>query len=95
MEKHQLVAIGIFLTVSLLSILREGFDVGIMRALVLGVFLLTILFYRIIAFFAGFGFPEYFAKDFKSKNHPGPYALFFWILFLIACGFVVFQEGLY
>jgi hypothetical protein len=95
MEKHKIVAIGIVLAISLLSMLRDGVDEGIKHAVVLGGFLLPILFYRVIAFFAGFGLPEYFAKDFKSENHPGPYAFFFWILFLIACGFVVFQGSLY
>ncbi|MEW8028701.1 MAG: hypothetical protein AB2806_13315 [Candidatus Thiodiazotropha sp.] len=50
---------------------------------------------RIIAFFSGFVFPEYFAKDFKSENHPGLYAHFFWILYLIACALIVFDWQLY
>ncbi|MES9852764.1 MAG: hypothetical protein ABW170_13165 [Candidatus Thiodiazotropha sp. L084R] len=91
MEKHKVIAIGIFLIVSILSFSRDESRDATKNIIVLAAFLAPILFYRIIAFFSGFGFPEFFAKDFKSENHPGPYAFFFWILFLIACAFVLFQ----
>lgn len=95
MERHKVFALVIFFLVALLSISRDGSEEATPKIIVLAVLLVPILFYRIIAFFSGFGFPEYFARDFKSENRPGPYAFFFWILFLIACGFVVFQWSVY
>ncbi|MCP5142455.1 MAG: hypothetical protein H6926_00240 [Chromatiales bacterium] len=95
METHKLVAIAIYLMVAALAFSREASDVAAPKVIALGTVLLPILFYRIVAFFSGFGFPEYFAKDFKSPNHPGPYALFFWILFLIGCGMIVFRWSIY
>ncbi|MES9988159.1 MAG: hypothetical protein AB2552_15930 [Candidatus Thiodiazotropha endolucinida] len=95
METHKVVAMAIYLSVALYSVYRDDVGEALPGLIILLAFLLPILFYRIIAFFSGFGFPEYFAKDFKSENHPGPYALFFWILYLIACAFIVFDWQLY
>ncbi|PVV13331.1 MAG: hypothetical protein B6D77_04570 [gamma proteobacterium symbiont of Ctena orbiculata] len=95
METHKLVAIAIFTCVALYTSIRDGIQDALPVNLILLIFLLPILFYRIIAFFSGFGFPEYFAKDFKSDNHPGPYAFFFWIIYLIACLFILFDWRLY
>ncbi|MES9944315.1 MAG: hypothetical protein ABW080_05110 [Candidatus Thiodiazotropha sp.] len=95
METHKLVAIAIFICVALYTSIRDGIDDALAANIILLIFLLPILFYRIIAFFSGFGFPEYFAKDFKSDNHPGPYAFFFWIIYLIACLFIVLDWHLY
>ena len=95
MDMHKKVALTLFL----LSVWhvgeREGFDEALGGAIVLFAFLVPILFYRTIAYFSGFGFPEYFARDYGSANHAGPYALFFWILYLITSGFVVFEWSLY
>lgn len=95
MTGHRAFAIVIFVAVALFSIWRDGTEEATGNIIVLAAFLVPIMFYRLIAYFAGFGFPEYFAKDYKSENHPGPYAFFFWILFLIACGFVVFRWSVY
>ena len=95
MEKHQRIAIGIYLTVIELGGLRGGLHEAMVDGIILLPFLLAILFYRLIAYFSGFGFPEYFARDFGSDNHPGPYAFFFWLLFLITCALLVFEWRLY
>lgn len=95
MEKHKVVALAIFLIVVLFTSLRDGFEDALAGHIILAVFLVPILFYRVVAFFSSFGFPEYFAKDFKSENHPGPYAFFFWLLFLIVCAFLLFKWHLY
>jgi len=95
MEKHKVIAIGVFLSVAFLTFSRDGSVDGLRNTIVLAAFLAPILFYRIIAFFSGFGFPEFFAKDFKSENHPGPYAFFLWVVFLLACSFVIFQWSFY
>jgi len=50
-----------------------------------------VLFYRLIAFFSGMGFWESKASDYGSVNSPVPYALFFWILYIIVCCYVVFE----
>ena len=90
MERHQKVAVAIFVLVVAYTSLSFGFIVALKGNAILMVFLLPILLYRMLGFLSGFGFPEYLARDFGSENHPGPYAVFFWMLYLIACGFVVF-----
>jgi len=95
MERHQQIAVGIFLTVAGYALWRDGQEVGFAKALVMLVFLMPIIFYRVVAWLSSFGFPEYFARDFGGRNHPGPYAFFFWLLFLIAAGVIVFDGSLY
>ena len=95
MERHQLVALIIGLAVFCLVWLRDGLDTALREGVVLLFAFLLIMFYRVIRYFAGFGFPEFLASDYGSANHPGPYAFFFWILFLIVCLFMVFDLSLY
>lgn len=95
METHKKIAIGIYLLVAFIVTNRHGFDGASEQLILLAICLVPIIFYRIIAFFSGFGFPEIFAKDYGSPNHPEPYAFFFWILYLIACGFMVFEWSIY
>ena len=95
MADHKMLALAIYLLVVGFTWLAQGPDVAWKEGLILGAFLLPIFFYRAIAWLSGFGFPEYFARDFGSQNHPGPYGLFFWLVFLIACAFVVFDLSLY
>ena len=95
METHKKTALILFLAVAAYVSLRDGFDEGLARIIFIAAFLVPILFYRTIALFSGFGFPEYFARDFKSDNHPGPYALFFWILYLVVGAFIVFDWSIY
>jgi len=95
-ERHQLAATGLFLAAAATVLWRDGpSDIAVAKILILFVVLLTIWFYRIFAWLASFGFPEYFARDFGSKNHPGPYAFFFWIIFLIFWAFFVFNWSLW
>ncbi len=95
MEKHQRIALLIFVAVTGYVLWRDPQQQALAKGLILLVFLLPILFYRLVAWLSGFGFPEYFARDFGSANRPGPYAFFFWMLYLIACGFIVFDLSLY
>lgn len=95
MEKHQRIAIVIFLAVVGYVYWRDEQQEALAKALILLAFLTGILIYRITAWLSGFGLPEYFARDFGSENRPGPYAFFFWLLYLIACGFIVFDLSLY
>ena len=91
-ERHQWIAAGIFAAVSLLLIARDGWGSETLgRIMLLLVTLVPIIIYRLIAWLSSFGWPEWFAWDFGSENHPGPYAFFFWMLFLIACAYQVFQ----
>ncbi len=92
---HKRIALGLFLAVVSYTSQRYGFDESLAKNIILGMFLVPILFYRTIAYFSGFGFPEYFARDFKTENHPEPYALFFWILYLIVCAFIVFNWSIF
>lgn len=95
MESHQRNALLIFVAVLLYAVWRDGRDEGLIKGLILFIFLVPIIFYRLVAWLSSFGFPEYFARDFGSDNHPGPYAFFFWLLFLIACAFIVFDLSIY
>ena len=85
LERHQKIATLICLATVALVLFREESEPGLERALLVLVALLPVLFYRLLAWLASFGFPEYFARYFGSRNHPGPYAVFFWLLFLAAC----------
>ena len=91
MEKHQLYAILIFIVIALFLILSNGLDKALEKIFFIGISLIGILFYRVIAWLARVGFIERFAKDYNSANHPGPYAFLFWCLFIAACGIVVFN----
>jgi hypothetical protein len=93
--RHKFIAISIFLVVTAFVFWRDEPSQALARTLILLVFLLGILLDRLVAFFSGFGFPEYFARDFGSENRPGPYAFFFWMLFLIAAGMIVFDLSLF
>lgn len=95
MEKHQRIAVLIWLAVAGFVLWRDPRNEALAKALILFVLIVPIVFYRLVAWFASFGFPEYFARDFGPDPHPGPYAFFFWLLFLIACAFVVFDWSLY
>ncbi len=95
MERHQSIAIAVFLAVAGFAVWRDGLHEGVLKALILAVFLVALLLYRVVAWFSGFGFWEYFATDFGSENHPAPYAFFLWLLFLIVAAFIVFDWSVY
>lgn len=92
-ERHQLIATLIFLAVSAVIGLREGVEPMLRQGTVLLALLLPILFYRLLAWLSSFGFPEYFARDFGSENHPGPYAVFFWLVFLGFAAYFLLLPG--
>lgn len=89
--RHQKIALGLYLFTSLYIFVRDDFEKALGQSIALLVLLLAIIYYRLIAYFAGFGFPEVFAKDYGSENHPAPYAVLFWILFLLAWAVIFFQ----
>ncbi len=95
MERHHWYAVAVFMAVAGVAVWRDGRDEGLVKALILALVLVPLLFYRLVAWLSGFGFPEYFARDFGSANHPGPYAFFFWLVFLIAAAFIAFDLSLY
>ncbi len=66
LERHQQIAIGLYLFTTAYLFARDNFDRALEQSLVLFILLLFILFYRILAYFAGFGFPEVFAKDYSE-----------------------------
>ena len=90
METNKIFATAIWAGVVCVVWVRDGTDAALEKGSLLFALLLPVFFYRIIAWFAGFGFPEVFAKDYGTENNPGPYLVFFWLLFLIACLFIVF-----
>jgi hypothetical protein len=90
LDRHQKVAIGLFLFTAIYLFVRDEFDKALGQSFALFILLLLIIFYRMIAYFASFGFPEVFARDYGSENHPGPYALLFWILYLLAWATIFF-----
>ena len=95
-ERHQLVAVGIWAAVCGVLAIRDGLgEQTLGKMLALFVVLLPILIYRVIAWLSSFGFPEVFARDYGSRSAPGPYAFFFWIIFLIVCAFLLFRWSLW
>ena len=95
LERHQWIAVLIAFSVTAILWARDGQDRALAGGMVLLASLVPILFYRLLAWLAGFGFPEVFAKDYGSGNHPAPYAVFFWLLFLIVAAFLLFDWRLY
>lgn len=96
MEKHQFVGILVAICVSLSVFVRDGAnDETLARVILVFAGLIPILIYRIIAYFSGFGFMESFASDYGSKNDAGPYAFFFWLVFLVICLFQIFKWSFY
>ena len=91
LDRHQKIAIGLYLFTTLYVFTRDDFDRALEQSFALLILLLPIIYYRFIAYYAGFGFPEVFAKDYGGENHPGPYAILFWIIFLLAWAVVFFQ----
>ncbi len=91
LDRHQKIAIGLYLFTTLYLFVRDDFDKALGQSFALLILLLGIIYYRLIANFAGFGFPEAFARGYRTENHPAPYAVLFWILFLLALGLVFFQ----
>jgi hypothetical protein len=89
-ERHQVIALLIYIIMVSLQYLRAGEDEAFKTAQLLLACLVPIFLYRVFAYFSGFGFPEIFAKDYGSENHAGPYAFFFWMVYIIACLFILF-----
>ena len=81
-DRHQKVAIGLFLFTSVYLFVRDDFEQALGQSIGLFALLLLIIFYRIIAHFASYGFPQASARDAASENPAGPYAFLFWILYL-------------
>jgi len=90
-KKHQLIAILLFVVIVSYTTARNGLVQSLERIVYLLWALIPVLFYRLIAFFSGMGFWESKASDYGSVNSPVPYALFFWILYIIVCCYVVFE----
>lgn len=96
METHQRIAFFISILMSALIYSRHGLsDQGLAQIMLIFTLFIVILLYRWLAYFAGFGFPEVFARDYGSKNHPAPYAVFFWLIFLIVCTSIIFEWSIY
>jgi len=96
MEKHQKIAVTLYIsTLALIYFRGSSDDEMISQSVLLLLFLVPILFYKLIAYFASFGFPEVFARDYGSQNSPTPYAVFFWLLFIIACLYILFDWHFY
>ena len=91
MEKHQKIALVIFVLLVIYSSLTRGFMVALPQNGILFILFVLILLYKLIAYHSGFGFHESLARDFGSENHAGAYAFFFWLLYLIACAFTLFR----
>jgi hypothetical protein len=95
-ERHQLIATGIFISVALIVLWQHGpGNISVAKIFILFCALLPIWLYRLLAWLASFGFPEYFARDFGSRNQSGPYAFFFWLVFLIISAFIIFDWSLW
>ncbi len=63
--------------------------------LILAVIILPIFIPGVFAWFARWGFMESLAKDSGSAVSPDMVSLFFWLVFIIASTFFVFNLSLY
>lgn len=96
LETHQRIACLLAAIGVLWVVVRDGWtDLAAARVILIGVCLVPILLYRLIAEWAPFGFMESLASDFRGPHHAGPYAFAFWLLFLIVLAFQVFDWSLY
>ena len=68
LDRHQKIAIGLYLFTTLYLFVRDDFRRAMEQSFALLILLLPIIFYRRIAYYEGFGFPEVFAKDYCSEN---------------------------
>jgi hypothetical protein len=94
-EKHQKVALSIFAVLSALLFLKYEQTIAFRKATSLFLFLVPVLFYKVIRYFSGFGYRESHASDYGSENHAGAYAFFFWMVYIIVCCGVYFDWRLY
>ncbi len=96
MERHQKIAILIACLVLAVMLRRDGFSEPTLgKAIILLTALVMILCYRLIVQASSWGFPEVLASDYGKDIAPEPYAVFFWILFLIVCAFQLFDWSVY
>jgi len=96
MEKHQKIALLIFLAVVAIIYQRDGTSDRALASMAMTfIGLLGILFYRILAMMSGIGFRERLARDYGPPNHAGPYAFFCWMLYLIICVMLIFELSIY
>ena len=95
LEKHKLVAIGVYASVVAFEWLNSGQENGLAAAVVLGVFLLLIIFSGIFAFLGSFGFMESFASDSREGLSSSTVSILGWIVFLIGCAFFIFNFRIY
>ena len=94
-QKHKVIAILIYACVLTLIWFRDGEQRAQGAAIVLGVFLIMIVFNRLFIWFASWGPMESLASD-RGRGVPvGPAILFFWCLYVIAILFLVFKWSLY
>ena len=95
LERHKLIAIAIYILVVLFEWMNNGQEHGTDVAVVLGMFLLIILFAGIFAFFGSFGFMESFASDSRDGLSTNAVSIVGWLLFLIASAFFVFNLSIF
>jgi hypothetical protein len=95
-ESHQKIALIIAGLVLAVMLHRDGLSEPTLgKAIILLTSLGFILGYQLIVKASEWGFPETLASDYGMPQHPLPYALFFWILFLIVCAFQLFNWSVY
>jgi len=90
-EKHQKIAILIFIIVAIILFNRGGTETLLNQGVPAFIFLVMILFYRLFAWLMSFGFLPSLASD-AHNYKTGPFAVVFWILFLISIYVGVFNH---
>jgi len=90
-----MIALGIYIAVLLLVWSRDNIEHTQGAAIVLGVLLIPVLFPRVFAWLSSWGFMESLASDSGKGVSVSMAGLFFWILYIIACLFFVFEWSIY
>ncbi|MBX2867319.1 MAG: hypothetical protein KTR18_01480 [Acidiferrobacterales bacterium] len=93
--KHKIYAIGIYLLVTCFIYLVDGSERATQAIVILGIFLVFILFAEFIAWLSSWGMPEALASDHGTPLSPDLVAIFLWAVFLIASMFLIFGWSLY
>jgi hypothetical protein len=96
MQRHQYIALALFVFVSMILLARHGLnDEGMARVALLFVTLLPILLYRLLASYSRIGLIQYFASDFRSGPHAAPFAVLGWLVFAIGLLSQFFEWSLF
>ena len=91
MTKNRITAVVIFALAAGFTWLTDDDQVALGKTVLLLLTVFPVLFHGLFVFFSRLGFWEVFARDYDGPNHPSPYLIFFWMIYVVAVLFIVIQ----